>query len=298
MTLIFPDDTSEKNLLNHAKDAQVIVGWKPTEQLLDAAKQLKLFINPGAGVQRIVSLFEDRPEIVLVNGHGNAFFTAEHILAMLLSLTNRILPHDQWMREGHWRLGDKEAKSISLKYRTVGLLGYGHVNQLVHQLLIPFGCDINILKRIPENDQFGPEQLYDFLKMIDVLIITIPLTKHTKNLIRKVELELLGKDALMINASRGDIIVEEDLYNALKDRTIESAAIDVWYNYKVEPDEQGKKYPYQYPFHELDNILLSPHRAASPMDNLDRWDDVIENIKRVSQGRTDFLNVVDIEAEY
>ena len=70
------------------------------------------------------------------------------------------------------------------------------------------------------------------------------------------------------------------------------------YNYSPEKDKYGKEYPYSYPFHKLKNIVLSPHRAASPFDDLSRWDEVIENLTRLAKGRKDFLNVVDIDEEY
>jgi phosphoglycerate dehydrogenase-like enzyme len=94
------------------------------------------------------------------------------------------------------------------------------------------------------------------------------------------------------------VINEKALYERLKSKKLTGAALDVWYNYNPEPDKQGKKYPSHYPFHELDNIVLSPHRAASPFDDLQRWNEVIENIQRFCSGRTDFLNVVDLEREY
>jgi len=79
---------------------------------------------------------------------------------------------------------------------------------------------------------------------------------------------------------------------------IAGAAIDVWYNYKPEMDDLGRKYPFSFPFHKLDNTILSPHRAASPFSDLQRWDEVVENIKRVSSKRTDFLNIVELDREY
>jgi phosphoglycerate dehydrogenase-like enzyme len=108
------------------------------------------------------------------------------------------------------------------------------------------------------------------------------------------------KIPFLVNIARGAIINEEALYNALKNNVIAGAALDVWYNYHPEVDND-KKYPYdseKFPFHELDNVILSPHRAASPHDDLKRWDEVIENISRFAEGEKDFINVVDIEKGY
>ncbi len=316
LNLIFPTDVSEENLLKLAPQSHAIIGWRPSDALLRAATQLRIFINPGVGVQHLIPLFRTisketgrEKEITLINGHGNTFFTAQHAVALLLSLTNRIVPHHEWMKSGKWRTGDKDAKSIPLRKRIIGLLGYGHINQQVHRLLSSFPVEFAILRQSWENKlffdnlpsdfkRFTPETLHKFLQKTDFLIIALPQTEKTDGMLGKTELNFLKSDAFIINISRGPIINEEVLYSALQNRRIGGAAIDVWYEYKPDPDNMGRKYPFHYPFHELDNVVLSPHRAASPFDNLERWDEVIENLKRLAQNRTDFLNQVDLEKEY
>jgi len=308
--LIFPEKSDENFFLEMAPRIDVIVGWRASIELINKAVNLKLLINPGAGVYILkdrFALLKDK-NIVLVNGHGNAYYTAQHIVAMLLSVCNKITPHHQWMLEGKWRLGDKEAKSLPLKSRKIGLLGYGHINKYVHQFLAPFQSEFHILRKKDSKEleydypskvtSYTISSKEEFLQKVDVLIIAMPLTKATENFIDAKELKLLGENGIVINAGRGKIVNEEALYNALKNKDIDCAAIDVWYDYKPEPDEADRKFPYQHPFYELDNILLSPHRAASPMDSLDRWNDVIENIKRCADGKTEFLNVVDFEEGY
>ncbi len=95
------------------------------------------------------------------------------------------------------------------------------------------------------------------------------------------------------------MIDEAALYHALRDGVIAGAAIDVWYDYRPEPDAEGRKYPWspEHPFHELDNIVLSPHRAASPIFAPGRWEEVLDLIRRNIGGR-ELLNVIDLEAGY
>ncbi len=295
--LIFPDEIEEEKLLKLCSDVQIIVGWRPTRKLLEKAVKLKIFINPGAGVQHLVSLFKEitrTRNITLINGHSNAYFTAQHGVALLLSLTNKLIPHHIWMKEGKWRLGDEEAKSIPLKYRKIGFLGYGHVNRQIYEMVKGFTENFQFLR----NNYSGTHELHEFLKQIDILICAVPFTTKTRNLLKMEELTLLGESGILINLSRGEIINEKDLYEALENKLIESAAIDVWYDYHPIPDEDNRKYPFHFPFHELDNIVLSPHRAASPFDDLMRWDEVIENISRFAEGDDKFLNTVDLEKEY
>ena len=115
--LIFLDPYNEQALMRVAEMAHIAVGWRPSVEFLLAATNLKLFINPGVGVQHIVPLFRElreTREIILVNGHGNTYFVAQTAVAMLLTLMSRIILHHNWMLEGKWRTGDKEAPSVPL----------------------------------------------------------------------------------------------------------------------------------------------------------------------------------------
>lgn len=309
LTLTFPSPAVEDEFYRHARVSNIIVGWRPSLELLRAATDLELFINPGAGVQHLLESFRcinRERAVVLVNGHGNSYFTAQHAVALLLSLTNKIIPHHNWMVEGKWRRGDDYAKSLPLRWRKIGLLGYGAVNQKVHRFLAGFDNQFHILKREWKEEiqsptkmvQYTPEQLHEFLKEIDILIIAVPQTDDTEGMLGEKELELLGENSLLVNMARGSVIEEDALYQALKERRIAGAAIDVWYNYQPDSDVIGRRFPFNRPFFELDNVILSPHRGASPMDDLNRWDEVTENIKRYATGRDDFLNRVDLDRGY
>ena len=316
INLIFPKNFSGKNILKLCKDADIIVGWRPSKEQLTAAEKLKLYINPGTGIKHHIINFREinkTREVVLVNGHGHAYSTAQHTVAMLLTLMNRIINHHILMTNGKWRTSDDKdllSASVQLRDRKIGLLGYGAINKYVHRFLSGFENEFHILKRnlkngIPDlkfNDRkvfyYPTEDLNKFLKAIDILIIAIPHTSKTEGMIGKKELKLLGKNSLLVNVARGLIVEEEGLYDALKNNIIGGAALDVWYNYQPKKDREGREYPYKFPFHKLKNIVLSPHRAASPFDDIKRWDEVIENIMKVAAGKKDYLNIVDLKEEY
>ncbi|MBS3795245.1 MAG: hypothetical protein KGY80_10125, partial [Candidatus Thorarchaeota archaeon] len=100
VNLIFPQSSNEEEYIEYASDADIIVGWRPSENLLEIAQNLRLHINPGAGVQHLLDKFrslDPSRNITLVNGHGNSYFTAQHAVALLLALTNKIVPHHNWM---------------------------------------------------------------------------------------------------------------------------------------------------------------------------------------------------------
>lgn len=334
--LLFPGEQSPDKIIELSKSADVIVGWRSSPELLESAKNLKLFINPGTGIKHHLENFRAinrERKLFLVNGHGHAFAVAQHTVAMLLALMNRIVYHHNLMKEGKWETSDDKdisLKSILLRNRKIGLLGYGAINKNVHRFLSGFKNEFHILKRdwnpaivtsessvengessIVNNEfvnlnfefneefkKYEPKDLNKFLKSVDILIIAIPLTSNTEGMIGKKELKILGKNSLLVNIARGPIVDEESLYEALKRNEIGGAALDVWYNYKPKKDKKGRSYPFKFPFHDLNNVLMSPHRAASPFDELNRWDEVIENIRRAVADRKDFLNIVDLKKEY
>ena len=194
LNLIFPSLAEEEEYLKYIQTANIVVGWRPSEDLLNKAESLDLFINPGAGVQHHIERFKEINEsrkIVLVNGHGNSYFTGQHAVALLITLMNKIIPHHNWMAEGLWRRGDSFAKSTPLRWREVGLLGYGAVNKNVHRFLSGFDVSFHILKRswsgtekFPTPTQtYTPSQLDEFLKEINTLIVAVPQTEETDGLL-------------------------------------------------------------------------------------------------------------------
>ncbi|OLS21546.1 MAG: Glyoxylate reductase [Candidatus Heimdallarchaeota archaeon LC_3] len=310
INLIFLEEIEGEALSQALKISQIIIGWRPKKEHLDKAINLKIYMNPGAGITHLIEMFRELNEkrkIILINGHGNAYFTAQHAVALLLSVLNKVILHHDLMFKGVWRTGDEEGKSIPLRNKTIGLLGYGHVNQLVHKFLSGFDLQFNILRNnwekgesselLSKVNKYSTNQIDSFLRSINILIVALPLTSETKNLIDLKKLQLLQPNSILINVSRGLIINEKDLYTALKKGIILGAGIDVWYDYNPE-EKKGKKYPFKESFHLLDNIILSPHRAASPMDDLNRWDEVIKNLFVILTNKGSLTNIVDLENEY
>ncbi|MEM7106144.1 MAG: NAD(P)-dependent oxidoreductase [Bacteroidota bacterium] len=304
--LIFPEKGKDNiDLFPEIDKADILLGWRITPENLVKATQCKMMLVPGHGVKKNVDLFKALGidhKINLVNSHGNALATAQHTLAILFTLSNRTNFYHQLMKNGGWRPTDKTGPTTLIHHKTVGLLGYGAINKRVHQLMQGFDVNFKILKRTLSSDDtkngfYNSEALHEFLEAVDILIIGIPLTQSTKGLIGKKELKLLGKSSMLVNVSRGSIIKQKALFNALKKRQIAGAAIDVWYEYQPEPDKKGRKYPYKYPFHKLDNLVLSPHRGGSPLENPYRFEDVIDNLIRFAEGRP-LKNIINLEREY
>jgi phosphoglycerate dehydrogenase-like enzyme len=128
----------------------------------------------------------------------------------------------------------------------------------------------------------GPEALADVLARADYLAITLPLTPETRGLLGERELGLMKRTAVLVNVSRADILDEDALYTALAERRIGAAALDVWYRY---PSSSGPVWPARRAFHELPNVLMTPHVSGWTQGMLEaRAALIAENIRRTARG--------------
>jgi phosphoglycerate dehydrogenase-like enzyme len=145
---------------------------------------------------------------------------------------------------------------------------------------------------------YGLEALEMLLPQADVLVIALPLTSETENLIGKKELALLPRGAVLVNVGRGPIVVAAALYTALRERHLKGAGIDVWYNYPPDPEARSNTPPADYAFHELENVVMSPHRGGGSEDsNMLRMRHLAELLNAAARGE-DLPNRVDLEAGY
>ena len=204
LELIFIEPYSEEKANNVVANVDMIIGWRPKIEFLIKAEKAKLFNNPGAGVQHLITIFREINQtrslspLLLANCHGNSYFTAQHAVAMLLCLMNRIIIYDKKMRNGDWRPKDLDP-NLPLRNYSIGLLGYGAINKRVHKFLSGFQVEVSILKRKWTSSEkkavthkvttFETSQLAEFLKKITILIIAIPLTKQTTRLITRKQLD-------------------------------------------------------------------------------------------------------------
>ncbi|MBN2056940.1 hypothetical protein JW905_18585 [bacterium] len=286
-------------------EAVVIVAWQPLPELVEPASRCVLFQALSAGLgSRHMELLAAHPGITLANLHGNACGVAQHAVALLLAAANRLVYYDAAMRRGEWGIDKDNPASLMLHRMTIGLLGLGAIGIQTARLLAPFGSRLVACTRTgtprpdsPVQELWPVERLDTFLGVLDAVILALPLTGATRHLLDSRRLSRMKPGAVLVNVSRGGVVEEQALYEALHDGRLGAAGLDVWYEYRP-PAVNGKKYPYHYPFHELDNVVLSPHRSASPIFAPDRWEDVFENIRRAAAGTRPFLNEVDLTAGY
>lgn len=300
---IIPADFSSENLTTLAKDADVFIGNKISKELIDAAKNLKLIQVPGVGVDKIdLKLLKDK-DISICNTHSNAQYVAEYGVALMFSLIKKICIHDRLMRKGVWFRPKEECDESympdSINGKTIGFLGFGHIAQRIAAYLSAFPIKFLAFNRSGYKTKVCVERLptinFVDLKSIlttsDIIFVTLPLTEKTRNLVNLEKIRLMKKTAYLINISRGPVIREKDLYIALKEKYIAGAAIDVWYD-DIYTDGKVKYPSKKFPFHELENIILSPYYAAITKETSTHLRDVVSNLKLYAKEGS-LINVVD-----
>jgi phosphoglycerate dehydrogenase-like enzyme len=112
------------------------------------------------------------------------------------------------------------------------------------------------------NGIYPPEKLHDLLPQANVLVVAVPGTDETEGLIGEREIALMPKDSILVNIGRGKIVDQHALYNALKSEHLHGAGQDVWYYYPTDEESRTNTPPADVPFHDLDNIVMSPHRGG------------------------------------
>ncbi|UCF09508.1 MAG: hydroxyacid dehydrogenase [Candidatus Bipolaricaulota bacterium] len=253
-------------------DTEILVGGRPTAKELDASSALQVLLIPYAGVPASTrALLLERPQIRVHNLHHNAAAAAELALALFLAAAKRIIPADRSLRGGDWSIRYEDARELLIAGKTAVVLGFGAVGSLVARACCGLGMRVTAVRRRPVRgagiangiDLCVADELPRVLPTASGLFVCVPLTPATAGMIGHDELTLLPEDAVVVNIARGPIVEEKPLYDALAAGRIAAAGLDVWYRYPEDAASRGSTLPSAYPFHELDNVVLSPHRGGA-----------------------------------
>ena len=283
----------EADIVSQLSDVDVLVTLGFSREMGAAAKRLKLVQVPGAGLDRI-----DRTALpagaALANAYGHEVGIAEYVLGAMLALTRGFARIDAALRRGAWEsqwgMGAPPPPPWpELAGKTLGILGYGRIGQALAQRARAFDMAICAIRRdvtrsVAEGLAFlgGPDNLGEVLRRADYLAITASLNDATRGLLGERELGLMKPTAVLINVARAEIVDEAALYRALADQRIAGAALDVWYRY---PKDAGPTRPAGQPFHELRNVLMTPHVSGWTEGMLEaRAKLIAENIQRTARG--------------
>jgi len=284
------DSWNEHSVLTDLKDADVYVGPKFTAAMGAEARNLRLVHVAGAGYDGIDT--DALPAgAICANTFHHEGSIAEYIATALVALRRNLLGQDAALRSGVWSspvYSPDIRQPETLRGAVVTFLGFGHIGSAAWNLLRAFGADgIAITRSGSVNAEEhslrwtgATERLAEALSESDVLVVSIPLDGGTTSLVGAAELDNLGPDGQLVNVARGPVVDESALYEALKDRRIAGAAIDVWYQY---PGTDGRGEPSALPFGRLDNIIMTPHSSGVTAETFrGRALEIAENITRLS----------------
>ena len=312
----YSSPSEDPEIIKEAHSADILMGPFVTEEMLakampSAGGKLKLVIVPWTGVDRVDFELINKYKVPIANSHANSTTIAEFALTLLLAASKELIHHDRLLREGDWssRFGNKPSKLV--RGKTIGLLGYGAIGLDCAKLLQPFGVEIIALRRDPTKSTkeekslaktiYSINELSEFLQESDIIINSLPLTESTEGMLGEKEFKQMKDGVVLVNVGRGKTIDEKALYEALKEGKLFAAGLDPQWEYPSRSSDNESKitYPSNYPLHEFDNVVLSPHRAADIEGGYItyHYDDVIENIIRIYEGKEP-INLIDLERGY
>jgi len=249
---------TEAEMVAAAADAEVLfnAGNRLSAPALAQLRVCRLIAFYGIGVDAIDVPAATALGIVVAN---TPFFgveeVADHALALLLACSRQLLRADRLVRGGGWRWDDLRPLR-SLRGSTVGIIGLGNIGRAFAQRVMALGCDVLYFDPLLDGPPIPgprPAPLDHLLSAADFVSIHAPRTPRTTGLLGERELRLMKPTAYLVNTARGPIIREHALVNALRERWIAGAALDV---FEVEPPAADN------PLLQLDNVLLSPHMAS------------------------------------
>lgn len=251
---------------------------------------LRLVQVQGAGWEKVdVACLPERTAVCNAFGHVQA--AAEYALMTMLMWTHRWKEVEDSFRGGSWTWSGAVGGPFrnELGSKVVGVVGLGHMGRALCDRISAMGvrvlgCGRTRPADLHSIDRFFPlDRLDEFLGECDFVILSIALVPETTGMIDAARLARMRRDAVMINLARGPVIDECALYEALTAGTIAGAVIDVWWRYPDAANPNPR--PSAYPFHELPNVMMTPHSSQWTEQMMDRrWDMIVANLRRLYRG--------------
>ncbi|MEM2273695.1 MAG: glyoxylate reductase [Candidatus Bathyarchaeia archaeon] len=254
-------------------------------EVFDAAPKLKIVAQMAVGYDNIDIEEATKRGIYVTNTPGVLTeTTADLSWALLMAIARRIVEADKYIREGKWKIAWHPMMLLGRDVygATLGIIGAGRIGEAVARRAKGFNMRIlyyDIIRRPELEREIGAEyvDLDTLLKESDFITIHVPLTKETYHMINAEKLRLVKKTAFIINTSRGQVIDEKALYEALKEERIAGAALDVFEQEPISPDN---------PLIKLNNVVLTPHIGSASHETRSRMAEMVaENLIAFFEGR-------------
>lgn len=266
----------QTEIINRIKNATVVVANKSllSREILLEAKNLRLICVAATGTNNvdIDAAVQQKIQVCNVRDYATPS-VVQHVFTLILALCTKFVSYrqavqaKQWQNGVHFCLLDFPIQELAGK--TIGVVGYGVLGHAVAEIAKAFGMNIMIAERKGQTPRRGRCEFEEMLKTVDVLTLHCPLNDHTKDLIGKRELKNMKSSAILINTARGGIVDEKALLNALNEKQIAGAGIDVL---SVEPPVGGNVLLEN----NLPNLIITPHIAWASLESRQRLINEIE----------------------
>ncbi len=288
--------TGPAEVLGLVGEVDVLYGF-PTAEVVAAAPRLRWIQSPSAGVEyvaRVPNLVESPIVVTNTRGaHGPSI--AEHVFALLLAFTRGIPVALEWQKQRYWGRQEGYRALREIKGATMGIVGFGAIGRAVAQRALAFemnllAVDARAVDGTPFLDEvWPPSRLPELLEHSEAVLIAAPYTPETHHLLDATMLARMRRDAYLIIVSRGGIVEENALADALRSNHLAGAALDVT---EQEPLPPG------CPLWELPNVIITPHLAGASGPKERRCVEILrDNLIRYARGEP-LLNVVDKRLGY
>jgi phosphoglycerate dehydrogenase-like enzyme len=279
----------ESEIENFIEEADVLVTHRISDSLLSRAKKLKWIHCTITGTDYIegLSSFQTRKDIILTSSRGIHGPQMSEFAIMLMVALNRQLP--RLVRNQDRRVWERWSSPV-LQDKKVCILGVGAIGQAIAEKckvfqMTVFGVDPCPRKTDAVDEFYGPDKLHLVLPKVDYLISVLPSTPKTRNMLDREAFSKMKRTAFFINLGRGDVVEEDALVQALKDREIAGAALDT---FRQEP------LPQNHHFWSMDNVLISPHVGGRSDTYTRKAAEIFQdNLRRFLEGRkADLINLI------
>lgn len=254
-------DSSDSTFSPHASVLLCIGPAPVSSDTLRHLPSLRCIVGSSAGVDHI-DLEECRRRGITVTNAGSSFCEdgADFAIGLLIDVLRRISAADRYVRAGLWPMKGDYPLGSKLGGKRVGIVGLGNIGSEIAKRLVAFGCRIAYNSRSKKSSVSFPyyANICNLAANSDILIICCALTKETHHLIDKDVMTALGKEGVIINVGRGALVNEKELVQCLVQGQIRGAGLDVFEN---EPDVPKELF-------ELENVVLSPHKAIATLESL------------------------------
>jgi D-3-phosphoglycerate dehydrogenase len=264
-------------------DYILVATEKITDEMLASAPRLRLIQHQGVGYDNIdVAAATRRGIPVALTPEGTSVGVAEHTFLLILSLYKKLLRAHRSLVEGEWLVWELRPHSYEICGKQIGLIGFGRIGQEVAKRALAFEAKpvyydvMPVPAEVERRCGASRLSLEDLLRTSDIVSLHVPRTPQTVGMIGWRELSLMKETAVLINTARGGLVDEAALYEALVERRIAGAGLDVFEKEPPSPDN---------PLLRLDNVVLTPHISAGTRDALiTKMKFAFANMVRVHQG--------------